>query len=174
MRRPAPVAPHGCDSHSPLLRAQLAIIQSPSSHSHPQMSSIFAPVPLDGISRVFTLDVPRNDFYRVFSKAGVLPRLAGLMLRLQSALCAGEGIDRVRQLQKVADLLLLFSGGDDVVKVALSRSDSLAPVLELLGNKESRVPNGRSSSAAWRSCDQRTILEGKLLKVVKNVVMEVS
>ena len=49
---------------------------------------LYSHVALDGICRVFKLEtIPRNDFYRLFVKAGILPRLVRLCPELKSALC---------------------------------------------------------------------------------------
>ncbi|CAK9115598.1 Cytokinesis protein sepH (Serine/threonine-protein kinase sepH) [Durusdinium trenchii] len=155
-------------------------------------------VAVDGIKRVFQLSsrgsgrgtIPKNDFCRLFAKEGVLRQLVGLLEHCRTpkgeAECAVLGIQSAAFIVEIAEVLLVFSHGDSVVKHHFADTAVLEGILRTLTLEAPFYRAGAASPSQQGSLD--TTKTGKvvlsedemgplvktLLKCVKNLSMEPS
>ena len=106
---------------------------------------------IDSVLRIFALQVntPKNDFCRLFAKAGLLPRLA---LALKNASLDSDPTVSEYE-EKIVNLLLLFSQADFIVKKHMAELSVLEVLMEILHRLEPAI-------------------QAKLLRVIKNLSMD--
>eukprot|EP01113_Clastostelium_recurvatum_P037254 TRINITY_DN5420_c0_g2_i1.p1 TRINITY_DN5420_c0_g2~~TRINITY_DN5420_c0_g2_i1.p1 ORF type:complete len:1097 (-),score=420.63 TRINITY_DN5420_c0_g2_i1:391-3681(-) len=90
---------------------------------------------IDAISSVFELQspTPKNDFCRLFAKAGLLRVLASVL----TAVVADP--EASRQVSKIATLFLVFSAADSVVRKAMAQNDVATIIFSAL-HSDALVP----------------------------------
>ena len=129
-------------------------------------------------SRTSGSTIPRNDFCRLFAKAGLLRRLIALADHAQSSLgeaeCAMAGVRAGQLVKQVVEVLLTFSHGDPKVKHALAETNILKGVVRALTNAKAKAwkqgsasGGGGASSGDGDGRDNVEIIK-KLLQCVKN------
>jgi serine/threonine protein kinase len=85
---------------------------------------------VDCVRHVFDITTnPRNDFYRLFCKYGLLPSLARQLYDVNCDDASPEAADYVR---KIAHIMLLFSQGDHVVRRHFAAPAVLEEVVKVL------------------------------------------
>lgn len=77
----------------------------------------------------FSVKIPKNDFCRIFAKANLLPNLARAL-----QLVNGDAAIKFDYSEKIADLLLTFSKGDQAVKEKFSEHEVLKKLFVILSD----------------------------------------